>query len=533
MIGMKQEGTKTNSERIGYWPLREDCHDASKHQQHGQAVAVQFKDGAVFDGEQSAIVLPDSELTNGAHPFTLSMEFEINDEKGSIPGGICSRYTEEQMAGWHLSVLTQAGVTSTQPNWRNLQFGWSLRESADQWQDRGTPGNSRLICTLCVYDGWLYAGVFDDARDNKGRVYKLGENDEWIDCGNPDDSNSVWSLIEYKGKLYASTMRYKACGSSLPESPNMEPGGRIYRYEGDQTWSLFAEVPGSDSVSSMVVYQGKLIAMSFYTPGVYAYDENGVCEDLCPPGPEGKTRTMTLAPYRERLYIGCNELQGVYSRTFDENWVYEGKAEKCDQVYCFAVYHNHLLMGVWPEARMLRYEGDKQWSNYGLMGSELEVMGISMFNGKLYGGTLPGGHVYRYAGDGAWTLSGVLEPENPDIRYRRVWSMAVYGGELYAGTLPGGKVWSLRNDPLVTLDRSVTDGWHRTVITYDLERISLYLDGVLVSSAPIDPAKLNDLGSTPLVLGKGPQSHFSGKIREVELFDAAISEQEVADLYRQ
>ncbi|MBP1988846.1 LamG domain-containing protein [Paenibacillus eucommiae] len=531
---MKKTGTETSNattSRVGYWPLREDSHDVSSNQNHGQAEAVQFLDGAIFDGQQSAIVLPDSELTSGTHPFTLSMEFEINDERGTLPGGLISRYMEEQMTGWHLSALTQAGVTTTQSNWRNLQFGWSLPAAAEQWRDRGAPGNSRMICALCVYDGSLYAGVFDNARDNKGHVYKLGEHDEWIDCGNPDDSNSVYSLVEYKGKLYASTMRYKASGSSLPESPNLEPGGRIYRYEGGQTWSLFADVPGTDSLLSMTVYQGKLLVMSFYAPGVYAFDEDGTCQDLGAPGPEGKTRTMTMAPYRERLYIGCNELQGVYSRTLEEDWVYEGKVEKCDQVYCFAVHYNRLLMGVWPEARMHRYEGDQKWSNYGLMGSELEVMGISLFNGKLYGGTLPGGHVYRYTGDESWVLSGVLEEPNPDIRYRRVWTMAVYGGELYAGTLPSGKVWSLRKDPLATLDRSVSDGWHRAVITYDLEHISLYLDGELVSSAPIDPSKLSDLSPTPLVLGKGPQSHFSGKIREVELFDTVMSKQEIADLY--
>ncbi|MFC5402967.1 LamG-like jellyroll fold domain-containing protein [Cohnella soli] len=523
--------------RIGYWPLRTDSEDRSGRDQHGIAHGVGFDDSAVFDGVSSYIELPDISETDGSRPFTLSLEFEVNDGHGYFPGGLASRYSEATMEGWHLSVLSQAGVTSSQSNWRNLQFGWSTGKSPIQWKDWGSPGNGRYICSMCVYNDSLYAGIFDDAQDNRGHVYRLDKDGRWIDCGNPDNSNSVWSMAEYNGKLYVGTMRYRAAGSALPESPNQEAGGNIYRYEGGRTWTLFGRLPveGNDSVGALTVYDGKLIAMSFYPHGIFAFGEDGSCESLGAPGPEGKTRTMTLSPYQGNLYVGCNQKQGVSRRTLREPWEDSGTVTNCDQVYCFSVFHNELLTGIWPEARMFRYEDGEFWSDYGLMGSEKEVMGIAVFNGKLYGGTLPGGHVYRYTGEHQWELIGVLEQPDPHILYRRVWTMAVFNGQLFAGTLPGGKVWSLTHDPLATSDTSLSPGWHRATATYDQERLRLYVDGDLVSTVTIPPQAVDESGraaelsvrSLPFVLGKGPQCHFSGRIREVQLFDRALGENEI------
>ena len=63
---------------------------------------------------------------------------------------------------------------------------------------------------------------------------------------------------------------------------------------------------------------------------------------------------------------------------------------------------------------------------------------MAVYNGKLYAGTLPLGEVYRYDGDQKWTLTGQLDT-TPNVKYRRVWSMAVCQGKLFAGTLPSGQ----------------------------------------------------------------------------------------------
>lgn len=521
--------------RIGHWPLRTDCLDATSQGCHGEPQAITFQEGAVFNGINSSITLPRMKATSGARPFSLSLEFKIDDDRGFLPGGLCSRYDYAKMEGWHLSVLTQAGVTTTQSNWRNLQFGWSTHRAADTWKDLGSPGNSRFICALCVHHGNLYAGTFDAAKDRRGRVYRLGHDETWIDCGSPDESNSVFALTEFKGRLYAGTSRYKASGSKIENSPNFEPGGKIFRYEGGQTWTLFAElpVPDNDSVGAMTVYKDRLIAMPLYPYGVFAYDEDGHCEILGAPGPNSDIRTITMAPYQGKLFIGCNGGEGVYSRFMQGPWAFNGKHPKGGQVYCFSVFHDQLLIGYWPEARMFRYEGGQDWSDLGLMGAEKESMAVSVFNGNLYAGTLPGGYVYRYTANKSWVLSGVLEEYDPAFDYRRVWSMAVYKGQLFAGTLPSGKVWSLRNDPLATYDYSLSSSWHHATITYDLKQLCLYTDGKCVSSANFPDSGVIDLSEVPLVIGRGPQCHFSGRIREIEIFDSAMSADEVSELNRE
>ena len=154
-------------------------------------------------------------------------------------------------------------------------------------------------------------------------------------------------------------------------------------------------------------------------------------------------------------------------------------------------------------------------------------MGISVLNGKLYGGTLPSGQVYRFQGDREWELLAELEPPHPDIKYRRVWSMAVFNGGLYAGTLPSGKVWSLYNDPLATHDASLSAGWHHATIAYDCKRLSLYVDGELVSSAEVSEAPELIADTVPLLIGSGPQSVFSGQIRNVKLFNIALDNENI------
>lgn len=530
------------TKRVGYWPLRGDSKDWAGAGIHGETEGVAFDgDAALFDGIQSEIRIPAFEETDGSRPFTLSLEFEANDEGGFLPGGLVSRFSEDRTVGWHAGVLSQPGVTSMQPNWRNLQFGWNTVNSSETWTDLGNPGGCRWVCAMCVHEGDLFVGTFDDASDGRGHVYRMKEGGGWEDCGHLDDSNCILSLAEYRGRLYAGTMRYRASGSHIPDSPNEANGGRIFRYEKDGSWTLFAELPveGNDSVGALLAHEGKLVAMSFYPYGIFAYDEDGECTDLGAPGPEGKTRTHVLTSYRGRLFVGCNEQAGVYSRTLDTPWVYSGTVQKCDQVYCFSTYRDELMMGIWREARMYAYAGDTSWSDRGLLGEELEVMGVSVFGGRLYAGTLPGGFVYRYDGDTTWTLSGVLEEQDPNVEYRRVWSMAVFKGRLIAGTLPGGKVWGLSGDPLATCDRGLSSGWHRAALVYDKERIALYLDGEYVSEASFLPnasspsADAAALTGIPVTLGKGPQCHFSGKIREVELFDGALSPGEIATIHQQ
>jgi len=53
-----------------------------------------------------------------------------------------------------------------------------------------------------------------------------------------------------------------------------------------------------------------------------------------------------------------------------------------------------------------------------------------------------------------------------------------------------------------------------------------------VSEAACEDGKIDSesLAGLPVMLGKGPQCHFSGVMREVELFDGALTAEEIAAL---
>src|SRR5262249_55954532 len=151
-------------------------------------------------------------------------------------GDILSKYDPDRRRGFNLGLMNYAGVTNTQSNYRHLQFGIDNGRIETPWTDCGRPGNTIYVCALCVHDGQLYAGTYEQGENEAGHVYRYEGGAEWTDCGSPDPCNAVTALAVFQGQLYAGVSKYRAAGSALGESPNMHPGGRIYRYEGGRRW---------------------------------------------------------------------------------------------------------------------------------------------------------------------------------------------------------------------------------------------------------------------------------------------------------
>ena len=59
---------------------------------------------------------------------------------------------------------------------------------------------------------------------------------------------------------YSGSARYNAQGSLLVKSPNWQPGGRVYRFEGGQNWTDCGQLGEANEVIGMAVFQGKLFA---------------------------------------------------------------------------------------------------------------------------------------------------------------------------------------------------------------------------------------------------------------------------------
>jgi len=157
-------------------------------------------------------------------------------------------------------------------------------------------------------------------------------------------------------------------------------------------------------------------------------------------------------------------------------------------------------------------------------------MAGSGYNGKRSAGTLPSGQVYRSDGGTTWTCTGRLDA-TPRVLYRRAWSMAVYGGRLYCGTLPSGRVYSLEAGKCATYDRELAPGWRHVAAVRAADRLLLYVDGRRVAESSALRAADYDLANArPLRIGLGQHDYFKGRLRDLRIYDRALSEGDVAAL---
>ncbi len=532
-----QPPSAASHQPLAHWKLEGDFLDASGNQNHGKNHDVSFTNiggqtAARFDGRSSWIeVMSSSSLQIGTNDFSITAWVRLPDEteQDDVYGDILSQFDPRTRRGFNLRITHNAGLTTSQANSRNVHFGVDNGQLEAGWTDHGRPGNAVLVFGLATHNGRLYAGTCEPGKDEAGRVFQFAGDTNWIDCGSPGRCNSVSALAEWEGALYAGSSRYRLAGSSLPESENPHPGGKVYRYLGGQSWADCGQLPGVEAVGGLVVYRGQLYASSLYQPaGFFRYEGGERWTSL--PVPGGK-RVEAMCVYDGHLFASSYDAGHVYR--------YDGTAWKdCGQVgpventqtYSFAIYEGSLHVGTWRTGRVYRYRADHDWEDRGRLGEELEVMGMMVHNGKLYAGSLPLAEVYRFDGGQDWSSLGAVDT-TPKVKYRRAWTMAEFQGRLFCGTLPSGRVLSIEAGRNATYDRALTPGWHHLAAVRQGDRLQLHLNGQLVAvSARFEPAAYDLTSGQPLKLGFGPNDYFRGLLRDVRLYGHALTAKEIAEL---
>ncbi|HOZ47632.1 MAG TPA: LamG domain-containing protein [Candidatus Hydrogenedentes bacterium] len=519
---------------IGHWPLDRDCRDVSAHGHHGENRGVTFRDGAAwFDGRDSQIIVPDSpSLRIGTQDFSVAAWIRTDEALDDVLGDILGKFDPARRAGINFCIQNFHGVTSGQPNYRNVFFGIDDGGELTVWRDCGRPGNAVMIWALCVYDGALYAATFEAGKEEAGHVYRYDGGDTWTDCGSPYPSNAVTSLAVFDGRLYAAASHYRSAGSALPESENTIPGGRVFRYEGGAAWTDCGRVAEIEGIGGLAVYRGRLYASSLVAPaGLFCYEGGTRWAECGHPG----GRVEALAVHNGGLYgSGWDPaFAGVYRYDADGTWTDCGIPEGTTQTYSFAIHGGRMYVGVWPGGKVFRYGGGTAWEDCGRLGEELEVMGMAVYNGKLYAGTLPLASVFRYDGDGRWTDTGRLD-RTPDVKYRRVWSMAVFDGKLFCGVLPSGHVHAFEAGRCVSVDRELPSGWAHVAATRSGASLNLFINGQLAAASEASGLDALDLSNTqPLTIGFGAHDYFNGALRDVRLYGRALDAEEVVCLASQ
>lgn len=465
--------------------------------------------------------------------FSFAAWVKISDEFDRPTGDLLSRYDPQARRGYHLTLKTSPGVTSSQPNNRHLQFGIDdNRETV--WRDCGRPGNALFAFSMAVHEGALYAGTCEPGQDDSGRVYRYAGDNLWVDCGAPDQSNAVTSMAVFQGKLYAGTGKYRVAGSSLPESENQTLGGKVFRYEGGTRWTHCGQLPQTEAVGGMVVFRGRLYASSLYRPaGFFRYEGEKQWSMLPVPQmvnpstqEKGPRRVVPLTIHRGHIYAGSYDGGHVY-RFDGDGWTNCGQLGDNTQTYSFAEYFGRLYVGTWPSGRVYRFDGVEKWTDTGRLGEELEVMGMLVHNGRLTAGTLPLGEVYSYEGETTWNKVARLD-HTPDVKYRRVWTMAEHNGQLFASTLPSGKIFAWSAGQQATWEHSLPPGWHHITAVKSTDRLTLYLDGEQVAQTPPFDASIYSVDTDqPLRIGTGTNGPLNGALTDVRIYRRAITATEV------
>jgi hypothetical protein len=485
---------------------------------------------------EQPIVLPaDKAPRVGTGDFSIAV-WARADATDRVTGDLVSQYDTRKRRGFHLTLKCNPGVTASQANWRHLQFGID-DDKPGEWRDCGRPGKALFAFSMATHEGRLFVGTCEPGVGDAGHVYRYDGDGGWTDFGSLDGSNAVTSLAVHDGQLYAGTGKYRVAGSHLPESENTKLGGRVFCLEKGTRWRECGQLPDTEAVGGLVVYQGKLIASSLYTPaGIFRYD--GGTQWLRLPdaiGPDintgelGSKRVVSLTVHDGFLY-GTSYDGGRVYRFDGKAWTDCGQVGDNTQTYAFTSYEGRLHVATWRSGRVYRFEDVGHWTDIGRLGGELEVMGMIVHNGRFIAGTLPLAEVHAYDGDGKWSLWQRID-HTPDVEYRRAWTMAENGGEVFCATLPSGKVWAARQGLQTSWDHTFPPGWHHIAAVKSAHSLTLHIDGKLVAEKRGFDASNWDLDSeAPLRIGTGMNGPFNGRLADLQIHRRLLTEGEIKNM---
>ena len=557
---------------VAYWKLKGDCRDHSGNGNHGVNHGVNLQTSH-FNGRNSYIEVPTSDsLETGKNNFSICAWVHTNNDLEDVIGDVISKYDPSRRKGFSLNIKSSSGGYQSSGDDRHVYFGID-DDKLSKWRDCGRPSKTSnyVSNSLTVYQGKLYAAI-TDAKEEKDwcHVYRYEGGKTWVDCGRVGNGRTtgVIPLIVHQGKLYAATTTYdwtRVFKGNYDSS-------RVYCYEGGKNWRDYGQPGNSLRFNCIASYKGKLYVggdRGKLLPGekqwkgrpyqVYVH-EGGTRWSVSGTFPAERPRNCyphAMAVHDGRLFVGYPT---VYA--FDgKKWEYVGTPVGLTpknlypllQVHSLEVYRGKLHAGMWPEARAVVYRGGENWEDRGRLGDGTEINAFTVYNGKLYGGAIPRAEVTRYDDDSSWaSLKQFYSPKgwNPAPpatatskqanEWTRVTSLTVYQGRMFAGIgsctssvldAPAdvrGKVYSIEAGKCVSYDDDLGPGWKHIVAVREKDRIKLYVNGKIVAtSSAFQPDDYDLSNNRPLRIGFGEMDYFSGKIREVRIFNRALDGKEI------
>jgi hypothetical protein len=540
---------------IGHWKLQGDCQDHSGLGHHGTNHGVDLNTGK-FDGRAGYIEVPSAPaLRFGASDFSIAAWVHTERELRDVLGDLITKFDPVARRGFNLTINAGNPGYNAQSNVRHLFFGLDSA-TAGQWTDCGRPGGkSHSSDALTVFEGDLYAGTTDGPDEAAwAHVYRYKGDAEWEDCGRVGNGRTrgVYALIVHDGALYAAT------SASHGKQPATMSHGRVYRYRRGQTWDDLGQPGENHRLNSLASFRGKLYVAGFNIgPAlghVYEYDgeqrwkECGTFEGW----------PHTLAVHNDKLYAAYPQGE-VF--TFDgAAWMNlgnpHGSRDFCSQIHALGVYRGELYAGSWPLGKMAVHR-EGQWVDLGRLGDATEVVGLTVYNGCFYAGTIPRAELFRFDRPERWTsIRRLFDPPGfepvpvggggPGVAdWSRASSLAVFQGKLFVSTAtcyrtnissplpdePRGKVFAFSTGAGVSSDRDFGPGWKHIAAVRAGRTLKLHVNGRVVATSQA-AADLDVSNDAPLKIGFGPQSFFRGQLRDLRLYNQALSDREIETLHQ-
>jgi YD repeat-containing protein len=249
----------------------------------------------------------------------------------------------------------------------------------------------------------------------------------------------------------------------------------------------------------------------------------------------GKVQTSSGA-----LWIGGNQFSHYFKGTIDEVRLYnqalsEGQVGKDTET----------AIGLWPEpvAALSFDEGSGSIAHDSAHGHDATIHGAKWTKEGKYGSALEfnGESDYLSIPDSselgltkAFTLEAWVKPS--DVRTnapliekqtKEFYAYQLYAGSKYTAGVPEGRTseadWA--SEAVTAKEALPTNTWSHVALTYDGEKIRIYVNGKLISTAAGGKVQTS---SGALWIGGNQFSHyFKGTIDEVRLYNQALSEGQV------
>jgi hypothetical protein len=471
-----------------------------------------------------------------------------------------SKYNPSARKGFNLSINGTAPGYNSTGNHKHVYFGVD-NGKVSEWKDCGRPSeNSHTSDSLTVFEGSMFAGISDAKREEDwAHVFQYKGGQAWEDCGRLGKGRTigVYPMVVHNGALYAATT------SSHGRVPPGMDYGHVYRYQGGKEWEDCGQPQKTLRLNAMASYRGRLYICGYEVgapPPLYcSVYEGGTKWRPVKAFERAGTLPHTMGVHDGKLYVAVSPAE-VYSYdgdTWESLGNPYGSLEISNQVHCIQVYRGELHVGTWPQGRVaVRRKG--KWEDCGRLGDATEVVSLLVYNGKLYAGTIPRAEVFRYEGGRRWTsMRRLFAPEGWESAPRggpgnsadwtdwtRAGGLTIYGGKLFASTatctrnlikpMPNetrGRVYSMEAGKNISYDHDLGSGWKHLVAVRDHENLRLYVDGELKASERFNSGDYDISNREPLRIGFGEIDYFSGKIREVRVYNRALTDREIPRLH--